>query len=328
MSAKLQDKDSRLAAIQYEVDELYQKQAYKAAYDLITEAEDRFLDELPEIRYWRACLAACMGEIKLSLELLEWTVAEGGWYSAQQLREEQDLEDLQGVLRFEKLASTCLERQRTAEALSQPAISILEPESIQGGERLQPPLMLALHGNTQTDEHALQAWQPMLKRGYLLAAPRSSQVAWGTTRSWTNLELGVNEVRSHLAQLTERISLDTARSVIGGFSMGAGLALLLVLQGLDFPIRNFILVGPYLPDIDMLTPLFEGLRAAEIRGYIVVGDRDDPCSTIARTLTERLRTHGYSVELEVQPGLVHDFPLDFNAVVERALSLFSSHTSS
>lgn len=319
MSDDLHLQDKRLAAIQHHVDELYQAKDYQIAYDIMTDAEPRFRDELVEIRYWRACLAACSSDADLALRLLEQTVAEGAWYSVRQLREEDDLAALQGMAPFERLAAVCLERQRAAEASSRPAISILEPPLNQIHSDTRLPLMLALHGNSQTAKHALRAWDAMLERGYILAAPHSSQVAWDDRRSWNDLDAGMHEVRSHLAELKEPYQPDTARSVIGGFSMGAGLALLRALEGAKPSLTHFVLVGPYLPDPDMLDPLLKHRHQEDVRGYIVVGDRDDPCCAIAQAIHEKFIASGYPVELEVRHGLVHDFPLDFGAVLDRAL---------
>ncbi|MEJ2011172.1 MAG: hypothetical protein P8X64_02985 [Anaerolineales bacterium] len=319
MSDDLHLQDKRLAAIQHHVDELYQAKDYQMAYDIMTEAEPRFQDELVEIRYWRACLAACSGDADLALRLLEQTVAEGAWYSARQLREEDDLAELQGRAPFERLAKACLERQQAAEASSRPVFSILEPPPSQIQSNVQLPLMLALHGNSQTAEHALRAWNAMLARGYILAAPHSSQVAWDNRRNWNDLESGMREVRSHLVELEEQYHPDTARSIIGGFSMGAGLALLHALQGAKPSLTHFVLVGPYLPDPDTLDPLLTNRHQEDVRGYIVVGDRDDPCCAIAQTIHEKFIASGYTVGLEVRHGLVHDYPLDFDAVLDRAL---------
>jgi predicted esterase len=323
MSDDLHLQDVRLAAIQHHVDELYQAKEYQAAYDIMTEAEPRFPDELVEIRYWRACLAACSGDADLALRLLDEIVSGGAWYSVRQLREEDDLAILQGKPPFERIAETCLNRQQAAQASSRPTISILEPPS----SRIQPsarlPLMLALHGNSQTADHALHAWRAMLNHGYILAAPYSSQIAWDDRRNWTDLEQGTQEVRGHLGELEDRYHPDMPRSVIGGFSMGAGLALLIALQGGNSSPAHFVLVGPYLPDLEALDPLLGARHVHELRGYIVVGDRDDPCCSIAKTIHEKLVASGYAVEIEVRRGLVHDIPLDFEAVLERALNFFS-----
>ena len=320
--------DQRLAAIQHRVHDLYQAKDYKTAYEIMTDAEPRFPEELVEIRYWRACLAACRGEMDLALHVLEDTVSEGSWYSVQQLREEQDLAGLQGKPRYEQLCANCLERQKAAEAAAKPVLRILEPplEPTPADRRI--PLMLALHGNAQTADHALRSWRPMLDHGYLLAAPFSSQVAWDDRRNWTDLERGSVEVSSLIGELHDQYRLDPDRSVIGGFSMGAGLALLIALQDSATLFRNFILVGPYLPDPDSLDTLIESRRSKGLRGIIVVGDLDEPCLTIAKRIHGKMDLPGYAVNLEVKPGLAHDFPLDFHAVVGRALELFASANGS
>jgi acetyl esterase/lipase len=106
--------------------------------------------------------------------------------------------------------------------------------------------------------------------------------------------------------------------VLGGFSMGGGLAVWLALTG-AIKAQGFILVGPWVPDMDQLVPLMETNEARGSHGTILVGENDEPCFEISLTLAEQLKGHGIRCELEVYPDLAHEYPPDFEVVLARAL---------
>jgi predicted esterase len=118
--------------------------------------------------------------------------------------------------------------------------------------------------------------------------------------------------------LSEGYRIDEERIVLGGFSMGGGLAAWLALSG-AIKARGFILVGPWVPDMDQLLPLMEKDEVRRLRGYIIVGENDEVCREISLTLAEHLRAHGIQCELEVHPGLAHEHPPDFEKSLADAL---------
>src|SRR5437867_982787 len=68
---------------------------------------------------------------------------------------------------------------------------------------------------------------------------------------WNDRDRAARDLETHLATLRARLSLDATRSVLGGFSMGARLAVELGLRG-HFLTKRILAVGTWLPDFEML----------------------------------------------------------------------------
>jgi dienelactone hydrolase len=175
-----------------------------------------------------------------------------------------------------------------------------------------------MHGNNSNSEASVDSWRSAANRGWLLTLPQSSQLGDFDAYVWNDRERAIAEVREHDATIRREYEVDPARVVVGGFSMGGGLAAWLAASG-TIDVQGFIAVGPYLEDAGQLRPLIEARRDRKLRGYIVVGDQDDPCYQISKEITALLRSHEIACELEVHPGLGHAFPPAFESSLAKAL---------
>jgi predicted esterase len=182
--------------------------------------------------------------------------------------------------------------------------------------------VLALHGNGSNGRQALNGWQPLVSKGWLLAAAQSSQIISTNMFVWDNHETALGEVKEHYERLCSDYPVDTEKVIVAGFSMGGDTALRAVLSG-TIEARGFILLGPGGPTIDApegYLPSIEAGKERILRGYIIVGDADaiigpEPLQSLSTSLNE----HGIPCQLEIIPGLGHDYPPDFKPVIERAL---------
>jgi dienelactone hydrolase len=277
-------------------------------------------EEAYHLYYWQVCLASRTNQTEWALDHLAEALDVGHWYNERQLRQDEDLKPLQGLPRFEALVSQCLERQAAAQAQAAPRLLTLEPAGISPTGSI--PWLLALHGNNSQAETAAEQWRPAASLGWLVALPGSSQVTGPNRYGWNDWERAKGEIQSHVTVLLERHPLDQERGVVGGFSMGGGLAAWLALSGV-IRVRGFILVGAFVPDMEQLVGSMETHAAHKLRGYIIVGEEDDECYAISPALAEHLKVHGIPCELEVHPKLAHDFPPDFEKSLARALEYIS-----
>lgn len=307
----------RLSDIQYRVGQLYGAEEYVAAFDLMFAARGSYPDDQHEFRYWCTCLAARAGSTQEALDLVEAELMEGGWFSQAQLREDDDLDSLQGLPRFERLAEECLARQQRAQAKSAAALFQKFPPGVRPSHASTPTL-LALHGNQQNGRHALKTWDPITHHGYRLAALQSSQLVSHESYSWNDWERAAHDLQQHLPAILEHADADY--TILGGFSMGAGFALQQSLAVDDLRAEGFIGVGTFLPDIDILQPLLMDIRPDTLRCFLVVGGLDDPCFEVSQQVAHLLEARDQPCILEVHPGLVHDFPVDFAQSLSRALA--------
>ena len=111
--------------------------------------------------------------------------------------------------------------------------------------------------------------------------------------------------------------------MLGGFSMGGGLAIQMAVTG-AVSASGFIVVGPYLSDLALLEPYLDAAAARGLRGYIVMGQLEAPeGQELIRRIPPFLGEHGIPCELDEQPDLAHSFPDDFDQVLDRALTFLA-----
>lgn len=299
--------------------DLYNRQAYRQGLELIAEHGRRFPGQADRIFFFQVCLASRLGDTAGSLGYFQSALDAGFWYTEKSLRGDPDLAALQGLPEFERLVAVSKSRQAKAQAGAAPQLKAFPPHT--AGGRL--PLFVALHGNTVNMQQAIDRWSSVVERGWLLATPQSSQVSGPDSYVWDDYDLAAQEMRAHLASLESQYPLDPRRRVIGGFSMGGGLAAWLALKG-EVEVEGFVLLGAFLMDVRAIRPLVAARRERPIPGYILIGDRDESCLPVARELRSAMAGFGLPVEMEVLPGLDHDFPPDFACALERALEFIES----
>jgi predicted esterase len=295
--------------------QLYQNEQYAQAFDLVTREAVHFPEQIQKIYFWRVCLACRMDETKLALDLLNEAVEAGHWYAERSLRGDADLEPLQGLPEFEQLVKICLEQYTIAQTQATPRLITRQPKN---SPPLPWPLLLALHGNNSNAEMTADGWDSVTSMGWHLALPQSSQVFEPNTYTWEDRALAKREIQNHYTALREQYPLAPEQVVIGGFSLGGGLAIELVLSK-AIEARGFIAVGPYIPDIDHLVSLVESGQANEMRGYIIVGEQDEICYKDSQILAARLRANDFPCELEIHSHLGHEYPSEFDKALTRAL---------
>ena len=127
-----------------QVQQLYNDKRYSEALDLINHEVPNFPEQMYRLYFGRACLESLMGQTDQALDTLEEAVEAGYWYNQQQLREDSDLDPLQGLPKFEGLVEICLERQATAQAEAAPSLITLEPSDTSPASAKYLPTALAL----------------------------------------------------------------------------------------------------------------------------------------------------------------------------------------
>jgi predicted esterase len=305
-----------------EVVRLYQAQAYAEVLDLLTREGGQYTvpEEAANILYFQSCMAARVGQPDRALDVLQEALDRGFWYGEQAMRLSPSWQPLQGLPRFEERVVVC--RARAAVAYVGPQLVVEEPP---GGcpADAPSPLFLALHGNGANARLTVDGWRPVVAAGWLLAVPQSSQVMGMDAFVWNDQDIARRELTEHYATLAARYTLDPAQTILAGFSMGGETALRAALDG-TIPVRGFILLGPGGPTIDTpdaWLPLITGAAERGLRGYVLLGEADAgvPHDAI-RAIVDLLNTHGIPCELEMLPGLQHEYPPDFAPHLARALA--------
>lgn len=294
---------------------------YTEGLSLASEKITEFPEEYPTINYWRICLAARLEQFDLANKLLETTLASGIWFADFLLRQSPSLANIQGHPEFERLAAISA-KMRGADAVDEIPLLVARPKEACGPGEAGCPAVIFLHSNMDTAQRNLEQWAHLSAHDWLVAIPQSNQALWAGAYTWADHDTTRDQMDEHYQRITSQYSIDTDRLIWGGFSMGAEMALTLVLNN-DFPARGFVLLGPGGPkmnDLEEWQPLIDKAAGRDLRGVIWMGEDDltIPQNNV-RKLVERLDAAGITTRLEVFPGLKHDYPNNFEVVAAEAL---------
>jgi predicted esterase len=309
--------ESDVAATRDQLLVLYDQKHYKEALELLERNWERFPQ--PGLMYhWKMCLSARDGEPAAAIQAFREALDQGYWYSEKLVREDEDLQTLQGVPEYEELVAVCLKRYTGAETSAQPELLVVSPDVTTSSPM---PVLIGLHGNSQNARLAADDWRELRKRGWLLALPQSSQPLTSDAYIWDDFEKGADEVQKLCSRLIDEYPIDPERILLGGFSAGGGLAIQLAISG-ALRAKGFLVVGPYLRNLDALTPFLPEARARAVKGYINMG-LSEPAEGQELMLQTAgfLQDRGIVCELERHPGVAHAFPPNFGASLDRALAL-------
>lgn len=290
---------------------LYLEGRVEQAYELLTESAARYPSELPRTYEWRFDMAAKIGKLELAESILKEALDAGYFFSEFALRKDEDMRVMQGRPVFESLVTRNLEIQAETQKLAKPELEILYhgKDSMRG-----KPLFLALHGNGSNVEKFRQYWGALWNSEWLVALPQSSQVSGKGNYVWNDMRKVELELKNHFAGLCADYRVDSARTIISGFSKGGQAAVEASLKGW-FPVAGFLLVAPYISELSTLSSCFASIQNKRLRGYIIAGGKDDECLSCATWLHEEMKKHGLYCEIKVYPEMEHAFPDDFDSVL-------------
>ncbi|NTV35370.1 MAG: hypothetical protein HGA53_00295 [Anaerolineaceae bacterium] len=285
----------------------YEKGQYQAGLDAISKHFGHYPEQEVNISYWRLCLLSKLGKTREAVTFLQECITKGYWWSAENLKADDDLASLQTDPDFQKMLEICQTKQEEAQRIAQPKRFTLFPEHLSPNDTA--PLLLCLHGRSSNATSFIEYWQQATQAGWIVAMLGSSQVIGYDTFCWDNKDLAEMEIRSHLRELNDQYSIDPNRIAIAGFSQGGGMAVRAAITSV-IPAAGFLAIAPALVDFDILQAgLSSGVR---VRGAVLAGDLDKRWADTARRITALMAEAGLPCETNVYPDLGHDFPPDFS----------------
>ena len=293
--------------------EIYRKGDNLEAYNFITENYKGIKGNLAQIYNFRYSIANEAGLEELALQLMREAIVEKGfWYQYNYLIEDEDLKSLNKYKEFGELLDICKKRESEAKRDEKPALKIIMLNKID--EKYKHPLIIALHGDQENIEITEDYWCSCVDKNLILALPQSSQIQFSEGYEWKDIEKGARELKEHYENILERYNIDSDNIIIGGFSAGGRVALYSILKDM-IQVKGFILVAPWLPEIDEWAPLLDKIREKGIKSYIVCGDKDDDCYECTRKFTDLLSSKNISYELKIFKDLDHNYPDNFNEIL-------------
>lgn len=263
---------------------LYEAGEYRAALDRLDAESANFtaLGHRCKIEFFRACLLAKAGAPDAALDVLEAGTEQDLWWSESMLAD-HDLDSCRGA-RFDRIVGRA---DRSPES----------PSLVVDHGRPGGGVLLVLHGGGEVADAPDNPWAPAVAVGWTVYRPVSTQRPGAGLATWTDLDLAVDECRTHLEGIG---SIDA----IGSFSLGGSLALRLITEAARVPV---LMIAPSLraPVVAAAAP-----KAAGAMIDIVTGEHD-PFLDLTIAGVAQLRTAGANVGVDVLPGVAHDFPPDF-----------------
>lgn len=207
----------------------------------------------------------------------------------------------------------CKEREEVAKKSEQFDLKV-----IQGNSGIHNNLLIALHGDQENIKIAEPYWQSVVSQGYLLALPQSSQIQFSEGYVWDDIEKGSRELKEHYESIVASNHGEVEHVIIGGFSAGARVALHAILNE-HIIVKGFVFVAPWIPEIEEWEDLLDKLKDKGIKGYIICGDQDEDCFECTQKFVKRLETKNINHEYKVISNLNHDYPENFEEILQEAV---------
>ncbi len=293
---------------------LYQQGRFQESYDLLTTAQPSHPQHNQRLYEWRFDIAARMGQLKLAEQVLQDALDAGCYYGDYALRKDDDLKEMQGRPRFEALVERNFAMLAEAQKHARPMLEVLN-RGVE--EKSTLPLLLALHGNNSNNFRFRQNWSSLQGSSWLVALAQSSQVSGKGLYSWNDMAMVEKEIREHYRQLIKAFPVDPKRVILSGFSKGGHAAILAMVRGWVMA-SGFLAIAPYVGDVEAWKPHLEEDYGGELRGAFLLGEKDELCTPGALALSEILIARGIPCQVTVFPGMAHEFPENFAAVLQSA----------
>jgi len=288
---------------------LYGKGKYADALEVAEKAAIEYPEMDARTAFWLICLHNMTGQPEKALQTFRDALTRGVWWAEFILRSDSDLNSLQGNEEFERLVKLSEEMRKQAETIAKPEISVNQPYGTGPF-----PLLICLHPRAGYAELDFRDWSPVVKLGWALALPRSTQMASPQLYVWDDREKAWNEIIGHYETLIEKYPVDRDRIVIAGFSQGAARAVELVASR-RVKARGFFAVVPGTVDMAEL----EGWAAAHMGRSVLVSGGKDPRYEMFLQIKEMLERRNIPLLFEHYPEMAHQIPSNFEMVLEKGL---------
>lgn len=318
--------------VQSKIQSLYQESRWAEALALATDYAGTFPEQEPLLYYWRICMAARLGQLDLSISLLDEALNKGIWYGEFLLRKSPSLLDLQELPTFLNLIGKNNQLHDHEQEQQYPLITIRPQQECKYREN-SCPLLIGLHANASTAQASMNFWKAAAGAGWLVAVPQSSQGMWSGSYVWDDMETSKREIISHYQTILERYAIEYKHVILAGHSMGGEVAIWLTLAG-AVPARGFISIGPAGLKMDQPEKWVTEIDAARsrilnggalFRGYIIVGENDLSIHQHGISdLAKMLNQSDIECQIEILPGVSHEFSTDYEDAILRGIDFIEN----
>lgn len=295
---------------------LYAERRFVEMRGLLDGAAERFPSRRSAITYWKACIDSLLGDPTQALQRLRRGAEEGLFWPENALHTDPDLTAVRSLPGFEEMVESV---RRSAERANmnrpeRPEVLLFAPEAepVRG-------LLIALHMYNRTAAESAPYWRSATEIGLVVVVPESTQVSGDGEPAWTNAAMTARDLRLARQEALSRFPEGGLATVIGGASQGGGRAAAIALTGDPFDCRGLVGVVSAYPDLPDVPAAAQVAAGRGLRAYLLTGDQDGTRDQVEHFHAD-LTAGGVETELDVVPGLGHDFPDDFPERLRRAVT--------
>lgn len=304
--------------IQNQVFRHYHDRTFKEALALLDNVQNtvEFPAQMVKVVYWRACILCLLQRPDDAIQALQDGLENGLWWSEGKLRNDTDLQSLQGNLLFDAVIDACNLRRQQAEASAR-SLGLV---SIPALQRDTFPLAMVLHGYDSNAAETLPIWSPLSEHGWLVAALQSSQLVGMDGYQWADGARTYHDVEVQMQELASSHPITAGCVMIGGFSNGGRAALTLALKE-NFNVQYVVSVAGALTDDSLANLDWRSIHAKTLPHILlIVGEVDNPVQLRIQEQAHILSSNGLDVSVQIIPALGHRPPDDLPKRVPAWLS--------
>ena len=268
-----------------------------------------------ELRFDHLSLTARLGSLSQVMDLLEKYLETKRWFSNWFLGRIPELEQLADSPRYQKI----IQLVEAKEAQYWQDESIKPITQVPPAAQPPYPLLIAIHGNGFNATHSANQWACAAEAGWLVFHPLAKKLVGYGTHWWDAHEENRLIIEQQAEESLLQYPIDTQRVILGGFSKGGEVAMVLALQGW-LGAKGFITVGAggyYHMQPELWLPLLESLPQG-LRGVAMYSPYDLERSESENQTLKMMRASGIECQLEKYPAEGHIFPGDFPIRFQKA----------
>jgi predicted esterase len=304
------------------IGKLYQQKEYAEAARILEGALTQFPEHLQANAFNLALMYIQLEEHEKALKALEYGLDHGIWFGKYALDTEiwAPLKDMESFKAFKQKNEA---KRQEAQRSIQPKLEVLVPEGFDKSNAY--PLFIALHGGGENIDVFKPQWtSDLLKNGFIVAYPQSSQIVSMTGYSWTeDIEMTKKEIRKAYEKVLQDFPVDPSRVIVGGFSSG-GVASLEVVLDNTIPAIGFVVLCPAKPD-DFSAEKVSGAKERGIYGTLITTEMD-PRLQDQKEMVDVMKAQGLVHEFIVTPNIGHWYPENLSEMIDTAIThIFRGH---
>jgi SAM-dependent methyltransferase/predicted esterase len=307
---------SSYAQMRARLGELYRKQDYAEAADLLDSALNRFPEHLKANTFNLGLMCSHLQQYDRGVKALLFGLEHGIWYGLYDFthtlwdpyRERADFLDFM---------NRNDQKRQEAQDRARPELRVVTPKGF--SEKKEYPLFIALHGGGENMETFSRNWRSArLEDEFLVAYLQSSQVVSMDGFGWTeDLPLAKEEILAAYRRILQEYRVDGERILIGGFSSG-GVAALMVTLDEVLPVAGFVVLCPARPEGFTAEKVREAARRG-IRGVLLTTEMDRRLED-QRAMAALMAQEALPCDFLVTPDIGHWYPEDLEAKIDQGIA--------